>query len=77
MGSIQKPGNRSWEVSEKNFGYLELMIARAKGLKPEMECAKQWNLFRAGFRNSRKLMGRRSSMVGSSLRVSFINGGMF
>ena len=41
MESIQKPGNRSWEVWEKNSVYLELMIARAKELEPEMECAKQ------------------------------------
>jgi len=41
MGSIQKSGNRSWEVWEKNSAYLELMIARAKELEPEMECAKQ------------------------------------
>lgn len=33
--------HRPWEVWEENRRYLELMMARAKGLEPEMECAKQ------------------------------------
>ena len=41
MGSIHKPGTRSWEVREKNSSYLELMIAKAKELEPEMECARR------------------------------------
>jgi ubiquinone/menaquinone biosynthesis C-methylase UbiE len=37
----QSPKNRPWEVWEGNSGYLDLMIARAKGLEPEMKCAEQ------------------------------------
>lgn len=32
---------RPWEVWEENQSYLDLMIGRAKGLEPEMECARQ------------------------------------
>jgi SAM-dependent methyltransferase len=43
MGIANDQGQRSrpWEVWEENPGYLDLMIARAKGLAPEMECARQ------------------------------------
>lgn len=41
MSKDQGQRNRPWEVWEENPGYLDLMISRAKGLEPEMECARQ------------------------------------
>jgi len=41
MGGDHTTENRPWENWEGNADYLHLMVARAKGLTAEMECARQ------------------------------------